>query len=1108
MMKKILSYFTLPLLLLFLLGDSTGTSAPLEEIAPNVPALVPGPDVIVGGLPNLIQAGNNGTQVGLAMGTDTCNNGDVELNFFAMPNTDHPVMPQNLYRMSGGAANDERFEQIGQSWLKHAFFALQQNVCGFGCTPASGGNHLGVGCSNPDSASLNANQLGLGSRAWVNPYTGAFISTSNSHTGHTHSATAHRLLVEGSDLDTTLNPGATYYAEAQLVTPHEYAWCQANPGQCNMSNNVSYRQFSVVGTTSFTFSPVGDTVTMTPAVNAWTGATIIPIEPAPGTDGRAFVACKVTGPIAGVWHYEYAIYNENLDRGIQTFTVPLGCGITVSDIGFHAPLNHPGFANDGTLGDAGYSNAAWTSNQTPGALSWSSETFAQNPNANAIRWGTLYNFRFDSNRPPQAVNATIGFFKMGTPMTAGIQGPAPDVCTGATPTPSPTTTPPPTPSPTITPTPTPPANTPTPTPSDPGGSPPPPPTPTATASPTPTATASPGPFDGFDPNANGTIYAVVVQPDGKILLGGQFTTLAPNGGATVTRNNVARLNSNGTLDTAFNPNANFPVYAFAVQADGKILVGGLFTNIGGQTRNKIARLDATTGLADSFDPNADSVVRSIVVQADGKILVGGFFTSISGQTRNHIARLDPTSGLADSFDPDANNYVTSVAVQMDGKILAGGFFTGIGGQTRNHIARLDATTGLADSFDPNTNSAVEAIAVQADGKILAGGYFISIGGQTRPYIARLEATTGLADSFDPNANSYVNAIAVQADGKILAGGRFTSIGGQTRNHIARLEPTTGLADSFDPNADSANISAPVGVAVPDGAAPAATPKTPPPPSATPSPPADVLAIAVQTDGKILIGGGFTTLAPNGGATVTRNRIARLQPDGRLDQTLIADLEFSSLVTATAVQPDGKILIGGGFTTVSGVPRNNIARLNPDGTVDPTFDPNPNNVVSSIAVQADGRILVGGSFSNIGGQARSCIARLDGTTGLADSFNPNSDGSVIAIAVQADGKILVVGIFDSMGGQTRHNIARLDATTGLADSFNPNANNLVSTIAVQADGKILVGGQFTSIGGSARRYIARLDATTGLADTFNPSPDPSGILGYYRITNRRQDSGVG
>ena len=214
------------------------------------------------------------------------------------------------------------------------------------------------------------------------------------------------------------------------------------------------------GTTSFSFAAVGSTVRMTPATGAWTGATSSTIEPEPGVDGRAFVVYKVTGPVAGVWHYEYAIHNQNLDRSIQSFSVPLGCGITVSNVGFHAPPNHPGFPNDGTVGNAGFSNAAWTSNQTLDDLSWNTETFAQNQNANAIRFGTMYNFRFDSDRPPQAANATIGFFKTGTPITVAIQGPSPDVCTS---TPSPTATatatatgtPIPSPSATVSPSPTP-----------------------------------------------------------------------------------------------------------------------------------------------------------------------------------------------------------------------------------------------------------------------------------------------------------------------------------------------------------------------------------------------------------------------------------------------------------------------------------------------------------------------------------------------------------------------------------------------------------------------------------------------------------------------------
>ncbi|HKP04645.1 MAG TPA: hypothetical protein VJU77_14935 [Chthoniobacterales bacterium] len=430
----------LSLLLLLLLNNSVRDSV---EAAGNSPGTrVPGPDVITGDMDELAVYGNTQTRLGLGIGITSCNAGDAEAHFVAFPSLNHPTVAQNLYRMSGGSGNDDRFEQIGQSWVKHTYGADAANLCGFGCTRPTpfDGTRLGVGCSDTYFSFQSAWQGDLGSRAWVNPFTGNFPSTARDHTGHTHAPESHMILTESGDLDPAANPGATYYAEVQYNTPDEYTWCQTHPGQCNMYNNASYRRYDVaVGASSFTFSAPGETVRMSPAINAWTGATIVPIEPEAGADGRGFVASKVTNPSAGVWHYEYAVYNQNLDRAIQYFSVPLGCGVSVSNLGFHAPLNHPGFPNDGTRGDAGFSNAAWTSSQTAGAVSWRSETFAQNQNANAIRWGTLYNFRFDADRPPQTTNALIGFFKTGSPVLAAIQGPAP--C-NATPTPAPTPFPP------------------------------------------------------------------------------------------------------------------------------------------------------------------------------------------------------------------------------------------------------------------------------------------------------------------------------------------------------------------------------------------------------------------------------------------------------------------------------------------------------------------------------------------------------------------------------------------------------------------------------------------------------------------------------------------
>ena len=198
------------------------------------PALVHGPDVIVGDLPAVQQGGNDTVNhfVGLGVGTTSCNNGDQPLDWFALSNTDHPFIPQNLYRMSTGSNNNDRFEQVGQSWGKHAFTALEGDDCSLGCNTSgcATGTHLCPGCSDPYSASLNYGQTGIGSRAWVNPFTGVFPSTANNHTGHTHTGTSHRVTVASSDLNPAQNAGATYYAEGQYITPHEYSWCGQKSG--------------------------------------------------------------------------------------------------------------------------------------------------------------------------------------------------------------------------------------------------------------------------------------------------------------------------------------------------------------------------------------------------------------------------------------------------------------------------------------------------------------------------------------------------------------------------------------------------------------------------------------------------------------------------------------------------------------------------------------------------------------------------------------------------------------------------------------------------------------------------------------------------------------
>src|SRR6266581_1650760 len=227
------------------------------------------------------------------------------------------------------------------------------------------------------------------------------------------------------------------------------------------------------------------------------------------------------------------------------------------------------------------------------------------------------------------------------------------------------------------------------------------------------------------------------------------------------------------LPDSFNPGANAAVDSLAVQADGKILVGGGFTTLGGQSRNYIGRLNGDGTLDTSFNPGAVGgafpYVSSVAVQADEKILVGGFFAILGGQFRYGIGRLNPDGTLDTGFNPGAGISVSSLAVQADGKILVAGRFPALGGQSRTNIGRLNADGTLDTSFSPGAAGLLYSLALQADGKILLGGSFLTLGGQSRNNIGRLNADGTLDTSFNPGAGNFVNSMAMQADGKILVG---------------------------------------------------------------------------------------------------------------------------------------------------------------------------------------------------------------------------------------------------------------------------------------------------------------------------------------------------
>ena len=253
----------------------------------------------------------------------------------------------------------------------------------------------------------------------------------------------------------------------------------------------------------------------------------------------------------------------------------------------------------------------------------------------------------------------------------------------------------------------------------------------------------------------------------------------------------------------------------------------------------------------------------------------------------------------------------------------------------------------------------------------------------------------------------------------------------------------------------------------------------------------VYTLAVQPDGKILVGGLFGTIG--GGA---RTRVARILSNGRLDTSfdpgIIAGTAVSISVYALALQSDDKVVISGEFDEVADQERMNIARLNADGSLDAAFNPGANSTAYALKIQPDGKIIVGGLFSSLGGQAKKCIGRLNADGSLDTAFNPTTDGIILSIALQADGKIVVGGWFTLMDNQPRQSIARLNADGTLDSTFlqtnsaNDDVHCDVQCLAIQADGKIIIGGDFAAIDGQERNNIARLNADGSLDTTFDPN----------------------
>jgi uncharacterized delta-60 repeat protein len=618
-------------------------------------------------------------------------------------------------------------------------------------------------------------------------------------------------------------------------------------------------------------------------------------------------------------------------------------------------------------------------------------------------------------------------------------------------------------------------------------------------------------FDYAGSGANNSVFAIALQTDGRILMAGVFTNYD---GTPINR--VARLTTDGYLDPTFQPGtgAGNTVQAVAVQPDGKIIIAGDFTSYNENLVGRVARLNADGTFDAAFvstqSSGASDTVQTITLQPDGKIIIAGAFNFWNSNPCHHIARLNADGSFDTTFDTSvgADSYVWSTQVQTDGKVIVAGNFGSYNGVTRNRIARLlpaagnvsfvssnysvgegagnalitanrtggadtrvvakvsltDITTSPADyafspglldkSFDAhgtfgNGANTIYGIALQPDGKVLVGGYYFNYGGTNRNGIARLNADGSFDGTFDPGFGTAndpnrggiadVLTVAVQPDGKILVAGDFTLFNQIPRSFVARLNTNGSLDTTFDA-------------------------------AGTASEP--VRAMSLQPDGKVIIAGDYITVNGN------RTFIARLNTNGTVDATFQPGATVYPSIDATCVQADGKVLIGGDFYHYLGT--DNIqffARLNSDGTLDEAFDSSgaSHEINSAIAVQPDGKILVG-SLS-------ATLKRFNADGSIDPGFDTGTgpDGGITALALQPDGKIIIVGDFTTFNDIACIHVARINIDGSLDTSFNPGKSTETSytylgpySVALQPDGEIFIGGAFTNYNGVIRRGIARIE----------------------------------
>lgn len=629
-----------------------------------------------------------------------------------------------------------------------------------------------------------------------------------------------------------------------------------------------------------------------------------------------------------------------------------------------------------------------------------------------------------------------------------------------------------------------------------------------------------GDGSGFDSKVND----MVQQPDGKYVFGGFFLNF--NG---ITASRIVRLNIDGTIDLSFNIGTGFNggVKALAVQLDGKIIVGGDFTQYNGVTVNHIVRINSNGSIDNSFTSGSafNASVEDIELLPDGKIMVVGSFTTFKGLNKKSILRMTQDGNLDQFFAVGTGIIGTPLTIEIlfNDLVAVGGSFSSYKGVSCNNMAIIGSTGNLVTSVIQGTgfNGAVNAIKQQPDGKILVGGNFSTYDGIQANNLIRLQ-TNGLIDSqFNVGIgfNAPINEIFYENSNSIIIAGSFTSYNSTVVKSIVKLTNLGLIESNFSLKMEGNQVIEKITkdqnnnlffvgnfININDKTAlrycKTSTFGTLDTQFFNGSGfSSSVESISIQNDGKIIVSGEFSVF--NG---QDNKRIVRLNPDGTKDLSFNVGNGFNNTVNKTILQSDEKIIVVGNFSKFDTLAINRFCRLLPNGIYDTTLITGNgfNNEVKDAVIQPDGKIVICGFFTQYNDTLVNRIIRVNSNGSIDHSFSIGTgfNGVVKSIEMQMDGKYIVTGGFSQFNGQVAYQVVRLNSDGTKDPTFNTGLgfNGVTNSSAIQSDGKIIVGGTFTFFDGLNVNRIIRLNTDGSFDATFDFGTGFNGPVNKVRINN--------